>query len=348
MGVTIKDIATRAGASRGTVDRVIHNRGNVAPYLQAHIENVITELGYKRNIIASQLVRNKTIKIATLLPHPAEDIYWTLPHLGIEEAVEEYKHLGVQTEHYYFNLAQAQSLEKAIDNIAWDEIDAVIMAPLFQTESINFFKNYAHHKKPLVFINTDMTQHIDHSFYVGQDSYQSGLLAGKLFDLTIADKSPILMIRIGRQFDDPEHYLKKEQGIRHYFSTHQKDISITNIRLHDYGNIDYMQQELADHLKDIKPPYNIFVPNSKASRLIQILSEETLAHTQLIGFDLITENISELQKGSIDFIINQNPKRQGFLAIKLLVNKLILDLDIPKKMYVPLDIIVKENLSQLV
>lgn len=348
MGVTIKEIAARAGVSRGTVDRVIHNRGNVAPYLQSRIENVITELGYKRNIIASQLVRNKSIKIATILPHPAEDIYWTLPHLGIEEAIEEYKHLGVQIQQHYFNLAQAQSFEKAISHIQWDEIDAVIMAPIYQNESMLFLDKFISHKKPLICINTDLTKHIDHSYYVGQDSYQSGILAGKLFDLSISDESTILMIRIGKEFEDPQHFLQKEQGLRDYFSENQKSISISTIQLHDYSNRSYMQQELSQHLNQTESQHHIFIPNSKAYRLIQILDDATLAKSHLIAFDLITENISELQNGNIDFIINQNPKRQGFLAIKLLINQLILDLDIPKKMYVPLDIIVKENVNQMV
>ena len=346
MAVTIKDIATRAGVSRGTVDRVIHNRGNVAPYLKQHIENVITELGYKRNIIASQLVRNKTLNIALVLPHPAEEIYWTLPHLGIEEAVEEYTHLGIKIFPQYFNLAQSASFKNAVNQIQWDEIDAIILAPIYKQESLQFLDTNKAIDKPIICINTDLGNHLDQVYYVGQDSYKSGLLAGKLFDLTIENQSSILMIRIGKQFEDPEHYSKKEQGIRDYFAANVKSISIQSIELHDYSNISYMQEELLTYLDLSAEKHHIFIPNSKAYRLIQIMDTSTLSKTQVIGFDLITENMSELQKGNIHFIINQNPRKQGFLAVKSIINKVILGQDLLKTQYVPLDIIVKENVNQ--
>lgn len=345
MAITIKDIATRAGVSRGTVDRVIHDRGNVAPFLKLHIENVITELGYKRNIIASQLVRNRTVKIALVLPHPAEEIYWTLPHLGVDEAVQEYKHLGIKTIPYYFNLAQATSFKTAIEHIKWDDIDAVILAPVYKQESLQFLETYQSYEKPIICINTDLKEHEHDAYYVGQDSYKSGVLAGKLFDLTIPDHSEIFMIQIGKQFEDPEHFSKKEQGIRDYFSNSTKSISIHPIQLHDYSNTKYMQEELMTFMDLTRKQHHIFIPNSKAYRLIQIMDQSMLLKSQLIGFDLIAENISELQKGNLHFIINQNPRKQGFLAVKSIINKVILGIDIPKNQYVPLDIIVKENVN---
>lgn len=347
MAITIKDIANRAGVSRGTVDRVIHNRGNVAPFLKLHIENVITELGYKRNIIASQLVRNKTLNIALVLPHPAEEIYWTLPHLGIEEAVEEYKHLGIKTIPHYFNLVHASSFETTIKQIQWDEIDGVILAPVYKQESLQFLNEYQSYCKPIICINTDLVENFKHTHYVGQDSYQSGFLAGKLFDLSISKNSQISIIRIGKQFEHSEHFTLKEQGLRDYFLQHEKQISIRTIDLNDYSNAHYMRQEISVQLQDKNQDYYFFVPDSKAYRLIEILDKQTLLKSHIIGFDLIAENISELQKGNVAFMINQNPQKQGFVAIKSIVNQIIFDSDIPKKQFVPLDIIVKENIDNI-
>ena len=57
--VRIKDIAERAGVSKGTVDRVIHNRGNVAPAVKQRVLEVMKELNYRPNILASALAYNK-------------------------------------------------------------------------------------------------------------------------------------------------------------------------------------------------------------------------------------------------------------------------------------------------
>ena len=45
--VTINDVAKAAGVSKGTVDRVIHNRGEVSPKSREAVLKVIEELGYK-------------------------------------------------------------------------------------------------------------------------------------------------------------------------------------------------------------------------------------------------------------------------------------------------------------
>ena len=47
--VTINDVAKAAGVSKGTVDRVIHNRGEVSEKSRKKVLKVIEELGYKPN-----------------------------------------------------------------------------------------------------------------------------------------------------------------------------------------------------------------------------------------------------------------------------------------------------------
>jgi LacI family transcriptional regulator len=49
--VRIKDIAERANVSVGTVDRVLHNRGEVAQETRDLINKIIEELEYKPNIM---------------------------------------------------------------------------------------------------------------------------------------------------------------------------------------------------------------------------------------------------------------------------------------------------------
>jgi len=54
--VRIKDIAEIANVSIGTVDRVIHNRGEVSQSTRDRIQNLLREYNYKPDIIASSLV----------------------------------------------------------------------------------------------------------------------------------------------------------------------------------------------------------------------------------------------------------------------------------------------------
>ncbi|HQB28933.1 MAG TPA: LacI family DNA-binding transcriptional regulator, partial [Paludibacter sp.] len=48
--IRIKDIAKLAGVSAGTVDRVVHNRGNVSAKSREAVEKVLKEVNYRPNI----------------------------------------------------------------------------------------------------------------------------------------------------------------------------------------------------------------------------------------------------------------------------------------------------------
>lgn len=342
MPVTIKDIAKRAGVSRGTVDRVIHKRGKVAPYLHQRIENVIIELGYKRNVIASQLALNKSLHIAVLMPHPSEDIYWSLPHLGIEQGVEDFAYMGIRTSLFYFNLAQPSSFENASKQIVLAEFDACIIAPIFKEEASVFLQKVHQSKLPIICINTEISIDIPY-YYIGQASYQSGKLAGKLFDMCLSNPRKLAVVQIGQTFQHPEHYIQKEKGLHDYFTNYSKEILIHSIQLDDYSNEAYLQTDFENFENEFGPFDGYFISNSKSYRFIKIANASQKARPIIIGFDLLSENITALQNDQIDFLINQNAKQQGTLAIRSIINHLIFGQPIDSRQYVSLDIVVKEN-----
>ena len=57
---TIKDIARMAGVSAGTVDRVLHNRGDVSPKSKAKVQKVLDEIHFSPMCLLSdwRLKRN--------------------------------------------------------------------------------------------------------------------------------------------------------------------------------------------------------------------------------------------------------------------------------------------------
>lgn len=59
--VTIKEIADRAGVSRGTVDRVLNNRGKVNPEKEERVRRIAQELGYKPNVAGKAWRRGRSI-----------------------------------------------------------------------------------------------------------------------------------------------------------------------------------------------------------------------------------------------------------------------------------------------
>ena len=66
--ITIKDVAAQAKVSIGTIDRVLHNRGQVKRGTRIQVMTIIKELGYKPNLIAKSLSLKKSFLIAVLIP----------------------------------------------------------------------------------------------------------------------------------------------------------------------------------------------------------------------------------------------------------------------------------------
>lgn len=56
---TIKDIARMAGVSAGTVDRVLHNRGDVSEKSKEKVQKVLDEINYQPNVFAIGLAAKK-------------------------------------------------------------------------------------------------------------------------------------------------------------------------------------------------------------------------------------------------------------------------------------------------
>jgi LacI family transcriptional regulator len=85
--VNIKDVATRAGVSVGTVSNVLNRPAVVRPATRAKVETAIGELGFVPNASARQLVvgQNHTIAYVVL---DASNPFFTDVARGIEEVAE--------------------------------------------------------------------------------------------------------------------------------------------------------------------------------------------------------------------------------------------------------------------
>ncbi len=343
MAITIKDIAARAGVSRGTVDRVIHNRGNVAVQVKQKIENVISELGYKRNIIASQLVANRSLTIGVVLPHFSEDPYWALPMNGINQCFKEYKHLNIKLTVSYFNLANEQSFIQAYQNNMLHQVDALIVAPIYHEAADACQDYFSDRNIPVVAVNTPFNSPNEHTFFVGSNSYQAGKTAGRLFDMSIAEPISILQIKIGKQTRLETHYKLKQQGLEDYFEG--KDVGISTLQITNLAGKTHLLTGIKNHIDKHGPFNGIFILNSKTYRFAQALKDSIDDYT-VIGFDLISENIDCLRSNEAAFIIDQNPSLQGYQAVKTILDLLIFEKLNNAVQYVPIHIIIKESLEQ--
>jgi LacI family transcriptional regulator len=342
----IKDIAQRANVSIGTVDRVIHNRGEVSKSTREKILAIIEELEYQPNLLASALASKKTYSLALLFPEPiSAEAYWNKPMVGVRKAFQEIQQYGINIDTHLFKQSDTGTFQNEADLILESKPDGVVLAPFFSRESKKFIAELKDRRIPYVFIDSNIKDSEQLS-YIGQDSFQSGRLSAKLLDYSIPEDASILILHFARELDNMNHLSQRENGFYEYFSVgnHQYKRNLITKEIPDPTN--FAHQEMIVSLLRANPSVRgIFVTNSQVYYLAQILEINQISGIRIIGHDLINENIDFLKKGIIDFLICQRPEEQGYRAILTLFDHLVLKKEVSAENYTSIDIITKENID---
>ncbi len=345
--ITIKDIATKAQVSTGTVDRVLHKRGRVAPSVEEKVLRIIKESGYQPNIIARALSSKKQYTVAILIPDESNDSYWFAPKAGVKSALKELKKYGLSVKYYHFDPYNAQSFVVQANALNKEKHDAIIVTPIFHREVVPFLEEWKKLKIPFVFFNTEISD-VEPLSYIGQDSYQSGYLAAKLIHYGQSAPCAVLIAHFDEETSNAAHLEKKELGFKNYFiqnNLQQFDIIRADIARPTHSA--FVSQ--MDNLFELNPNIRgVFVTTSKAFEVAEYLTQKHITDVKIIGYDLLQKNIHYLTQNCISFLINQNPKGQGFWALQMVADLLIFDKAVPRLKYLPLDIVTKENVNYFI
>ena len=66
---------------------------------------------------------------------------------------------------------------------------------------------------------------------------------------------------------------------------------------------------------------------------------------KIIGYDLIPKNVDLLMDGKIDFLLNQKPEAQGYMAANLLFDQIVRKEKVKSANYTSIDIVARENIE---
>lgn len=320
------------------MDRIIHNRGQVSQENIDKVNAIIEKHGFKRNIFASNLASNKKCKIAVFLPKFEKLEYWESQLNGVKKAGEDLGKFGIEL-HYFLYDFDIVSFQKMFSKVLDFECDGLLFSPIFHEESLLFLEEYKNKNIPVVMIDSDIKDKIPH-YYIGQDAFKSGYLAGRLISFAVKNERNVLIVKIAREIDSTSIYLQRIKGFYTFFEEHPEltNFSFSEITIRD-SDASQLTLEMFENIS------SIFVPNSRAYIVAQFLEKHDIKGIRIIGYDLLKENVAYLNSGIIDFLINQKPEEQGYMGINYLYRKNILQENLEATHLIPLDIIVKENYS---
>lgn len=341
---TIKDIARLAGVSAGTVDRVLHNRGDVSARSREKVQKVLDEIDYHPNMFAIGLAAKKRYCVYCIIPYYKEHDYWHSVALGISRAAQELSPFNVSVEFLYYRHADRRSYEEVCEKLRKEAADAVLIAPNFREETLVLTSYLEGEEIPYAFIDFNIED--THALcYIGQDSGRSGYIAAKILMRQYVEGQELVLFLNNKKDSPAEIQMQRRVGgFMDFIAREHSRLVVHDVVLNkedDDANRRTLQEFFAAHPQAVLGA----VFNSRVYQVAGYL-QETGHHLQgLVGYDLLQRNVEYLKTGEVNYLIGQRPGLQGYCGVKALCDHVVLKRPVTAVKYMPIDILMKENIS---
>ena len=307
----IKDIADLAGVSRGTVDRVLNNRGGVNPQTELKIKQIARMLEYRPNKAGLALAaQKKKYKIGVILFSENNPFFDEVSE-GVQTKAQELEDYGFTTltRRVEFDL---DSQLAAIDELLAEGINGLMLAPYNHPDVQKKIDEVVELGIPVVTVNTDI-EGSRRMAYVGSDYYQGGCTAAGLLSLMTSSETELGIITGSR------NVLCHSERIRGLAET----LEASYPRIH----IAEILENHDDEFESYALTRQLLQENPKIDALFFAAAgvfggckavQESGRHPKVITFDEVPTTLDMLRAGVISATISQQPYKQGSHSLNLL------------------------------
>lgn len=314
---TIKMIAEKAGVSIGTVDRALNNRGRISADTKAKILQLADSLGYRPNHLASGLRRRLSAKIALIMPR--------FPHyfmdellIGVESVSNDLEDFDVEIEYFFSNTLSPDEQIPILRDLDFTAFDAVAINA--GSDALKpYINRLADNGVPVVTFNSDVANS-KRSFYVGENSYSSGRVAGELMGKMLRGNGTVAIFS---GFSNINSHYERAKGFRDYLTQCYPTIQIIEVcEYHDQESeaCSAMWQMLKKHTVID----GIFCVSAVGALGVGSCLRETAKPNDvcLIGYDVNYRSAQLLRNGYCSALMYQDPRNQSRNALLSLANML--------------------------
>ncbi|MCY1151100.1 MAG: LacI family DNA-binding transcriptional regulator [Sphaerochaetaceae bacterium] len=334
---TIKDIANKAGVSRGTVDRALNNRAGVNPEIAKKIKKIAQELNYTKNKAGSLLaIKKKNIKIGCLLPDIGNHFFDRVK-IGIKSATKEFQDYGLSIHIEHVQGFQLDCHMRALEKLEKGSYDALLLTTINTKVIENKIKTFQKKGIAVACINTDVPNS-NRLFYVGPDYYKSGVATAGLIRLINKPSNNILIVTGSLSVKGHNDRIK---GFIDTLNKNKTNYNIIDIvESNDSEKVGYSVVESA--LKKYDSINTVYFVAAGVEGGCKAIIDNTLVKNRpkIFCYDLVPATISLLEKGIIESTVIHNAYDQGYKAIELMFNNLVFNNDSTK----PKDYIIKPEI----
>lgn len=315
--VTIKELAEVCGVSRGTVDRVLNNRGNVKPEKKELILKMMKKLNYQRNPAGKALASRRHQPVLAVLMAASEIPFFTPMLETMQKAEQKYEMFGLKV---IWKLLKGYNIEEqaaALDELR-PQVNALIINPINDSRIISRLDAYAKEGIFIVTLNNDVEHAVPHC-YVGSDYTNGGETAAALLQM-IGPK----VLRVGVALGSKKilGHQQRLAGFRRILQD-TPDCRILDVR--ETGDDDIQAYDATLEMLQAHPKINsLFLVTSGGAygvgRALKAMERNDLT---VLAFDTTPPIVELMQSHVVKAALYQHPRQQGQRAMLLAYDYLI-------------------------
>lgn len=270
---TMKDVATEAGVSLGTVSKVFNDIPVGANY-KAKVEAAAKKIGYQVNVYARGLRANKTNAIALILPNVVHPFFSNMADLCCKNLSQRgYRMLLATTS------SNPKMEQECIDMVQQNKVDGIIAITYNPNLEVN-------DEIPFVVIDRKFFNHIP---CVSSDNFSGGQLAAQ----KLIENGCSKLLFLGISSHVPGEADKRPLGFEAYCTAHQ--IPHTVHRVWDEDGLENIYNFISTHISNGTFAYDgIFCgTDTLALQTISFLAKHSITvpdMVQVIGYDGIPQH----------------------------------------------------------
>lgn len=339
---TIKEIASLSGVSRGTVDRVLNERGLVHPDTAAKVWQIARALNYTPNKVGRSLATvRKHFRIAfVIFSNTHGNPFFDDVIEGIRKKEADLRDLGIEVEQHFTPFGEPGPQVELMDRLLAEGVHGLAITPVNHPDVAAKIKECMTKGVPVVTSNTDI-EGSDRLAYVGSDYAKGGQTAAGLMGLITGGNA-----RVGIVSGSGYVLCHSERvtGFSKLLGEKYPDMEIVQVvenRDDDICSFEVTKKLLGDH-PDVDALYLVAAGVYGACRAVQDLG--LAGRVAIISHDTVPTTLTLLREGVIAATIGQQPQKQGSRPLEILADYLTTETRPGQDYhYCAIDIRIREN-----
>ncbi len=341
--ITINEIAKIAGVSRGTVDKVLHNRPGLNEALRSHVRQVINETGYSTAAWSGRSTRSRRpVRLVIIIP-PINNPYFASVQKGIVNAIARNAHLLIETQYYYCDSHNPDETVAALNQLFMRRVDGLILRGFSNATIRQKIAYLTARETAVITVESDVPKSKS-VCYIGEDHRLGGSMAAGLLSRLIKSRGSVAVV-VG-SLEIPAQKQRLDGFLTCLDDKYPQVKVAVIIETGENPELTYLKtRELLDLYSDLDGLFNIAGCSAEIGQAI--IDTGKKRHVHVVSHNFTPDVSTLIKRGIFDFTLGSLPENLGEVATDTLLDLIVHGRQPQNMIHMPICIGVQENIEIL-